>query len=183
MSSQIVATSRFRVFVGLTSALLCHPRFPTADCSSQDNDQHRSHCWSLSISLLDYQFLKMNSHSLTNFAVNRNHVNTIVSHIEVLLFFARDLCSTAQHLVYIRESSIQRSEQSIFDRILGIAKLFGSILAPITKFFTICSPIATFWTNSSSITMFWTRSFIHHDLLVTETSFPTFLLHQNLRIN
>ena len=47
------ATSRFRVFVGLTSALLCHPRFPTAESSSQDSDQHRSHCWSLSNSLLD----------------------------------------------------------------------------------------------------------------------------------
>ena len=45
MSSPIGATSRFRVFVGLTSALLCHTRFQTAD--------HRSHCWSLSISLLD----------------------------------------------------------------------------------------------------------------------------------
>ena len=44
--------SRFRVFVGLTSALLCHPRFPTADPSSQDNDQHHSHCLSLSMSLL-----------------------------------------------------------------------------------------------------------------------------------
>ena len=52
MSSPIGATSRFRVFVGLTSSLLCHLRFPTADSSSQDNDQHRSHCWSLSISLL-----------------------------------------------------------------------------------------------------------------------------------
>ena len=35
-------------------------------------------------------FLKMNSHSLTNFTVSRNHVTTIVSHIELLLFFARD---------------------------------------------------------------------------------------------
>ena len=52
-SSPIGAASRFRVFVGLTSALLCHHRFPTADSSSQDNDQHRSLCWSLWISLLD----------------------------------------------------------------------------------------------------------------------------------
>ena len=43
MSSPMGATSRFRVFVGLTSALLCHPRFPTADCSSHDNARHRSH--------------------------------------------------------------------------------------------------------------------------------------------
>ena len=53
MSSPIGATSRFRVFIGLTSALLCHPRFPTADSSSQDKDQYRSHWWSLLISLLD----------------------------------------------------------------------------------------------------------------------------------
>ena len=52
LPSPMGATSRFRVFVGLTSALLCHPRCPTADRSSQDNDQHRSHCWSLSISRL-----------------------------------------------------------------------------------------------------------------------------------
>ena len=54
-----------------------------------------------------HQFLKINSHSRTNFAVNRDHVNTIVSQIEILLSFARDLCSTAQHFVYIRESFIQ----------------------------------------------------------------------------
>ena len=48
MSSPIGATSRCRVFVGLTSALLL-----TVDCSSQDNDQHHLHCWSLSISLLN----------------------------------------------------------------------------------------------------------------------------------
>ena len=47
MSSPSGATSRIRVFVGLTSALLCHPRFPSADSSSQNNDQHRSHCWLL----------------------------------------------------------------------------------------------------------------------------------------
>ena len=53
MSSPSGATSRFRVSAGLTSALLCHHRFPTADSSLEDNDQHRSHCWSLSISLLE----------------------------------------------------------------------------------------------------------------------------------
>ena len=47
MSSPSGATSRFRVFVGLTSAQLCHLRFPTPDSSSQD--QH----WSPLISLLD----------------------------------------------------------------------------------------------------------------------------------
>ena len=31
-----------------------------------------------------------NNFSLTNFSVSRNHVTTIVSHMEVLLFFARD---------------------------------------------------------------------------------------------
>ena len=46
--------------------------------------------------------------------MNRNHETTIWSQIEVLLFFARDLCSAAQHLVCIRESSIPRSGQAIF---------------------------------------------------------------------
>ena len=91
MSSPIGATSRLRVFVGLTSALLYHLRFPIVDSSLQDHDQHRSRCCSLLISLLDssrienvvfeidwnefvlsipiHQFLKMNSHSLTNFTV------------------------------------------------------------------------------------------------------------------
>ena len=47
-------SSRLRVFVGLTSALLHHPRFPTAD-SSKDNDQHRSHRCSLLISHFSVQ--------------------------------------------------------------------------------------------------------------------------------
>ena len=98
-------SSRLRVFVGLTSALLYHPRFPTAD-SSKDNDQHRSHRCSLLISHFSiqveienvvfeidwnefvrsipfHQFLKMNSHSLTKFAVKMNHVSTIVSEVEI----------------------------------------------------------------------------------------------------
>ena len=59
-----------------------------------------------------HQFLKMSSHSLTKFAVNRNHVTTIVSQIEVLLSFVRDLCCTAQHLVSIHHW--------LFDRILHL---------------------------------------------------------------
>ena len=42
VSSPVGAASRFRVFVGPTSALLCHTRFPTAD--------HCSHRWFLWIS-------------------------------------------------------------------------------------------------------------------------------------
>ena len=136
MSSPIGATSRCRVFLVLQSALLCHPRHPIADISSQGNYQHRSHCWSLSVSLIGsgrnekcyfeidwcefflsmpvHQFLKMNSHYLTNFAVNRNHVTTIMSELEMHSTFANDLCSTAQHFVYISESSVQRPEQSVF---------------------------------------------------------------------
>ena len=62
------------------------------------------------ISMPVHKFLKMNSHSLTNFAVIRNHVSTIMSEVEILSSFARDLCSAAQHFVYTSESSIQRSE-------------------------------------------------------------------------
>ena len=61
-----------------------------------------------------HQFLKMSSHSLNNFAVNRDHVTTVTSQVEILSSFARDLCSTAQQFVYTSESSIQRSEQSVF---------------------------------------------------------------------
>ena len=65
----------------------------------------------------------MISHSLTNFAVNRDHVPTIVSQLEILSSLARGLCSAAQHLVYINESAVQKSEQTLFHRLLGTAKL------------------------------------------------------------
>ena len=46
------------------------------------------------LSMPVHQFLKMNSHP-DNFAVNRNHVSIIMSEVEILSSFARDLCSTA----------------------------------------------------------------------------------------
>ena len=71
----------------------------------------------------------MTCHSLTNFAVDRNHVSTVVSEVEILSSFARHLCSTAQNFVHSSEPSFQRSEQSVFVNILGITKLHrqGSI--------------------------------------------------------
>ena len=110
MSSPMGTATRFRVVVGFTNALLCHTRFPTVDSLSQNTARHLSHCGFLQTSLLgsdrnwEYHsqdklerpfhkrstISQMNSHSLTNFTVSRNHVTTIVSHIEVLLFFARD---------------------------------------------------------------------------------------------
>ena len=65
----------------------------------------------------------MSSHSLTNFAVNRNHVSTIMSEVEILSSFARDLCSTAQHFCvhqWLFHSEIWAIRSR---RILGIAKL------------------------------------------------------------
>ena len=59
-------------------------------------------------------FSKMNSHSLTTFAVNRNHVYTVMSEVEILSSFARDFCRTAQDFVHSSETSVQRSEQSVF---------------------------------------------------------------------
>ena len=59
-----------------------------------------------------HQFLNVSSLSLTNFAVNRNHVSTVVSEVEILSSFARDVCSAAQNFVHSSESSVQRSEQS-----------------------------------------------------------------------
>ena len=66
------------------------------------------------LSIPIHLFLKMNSHSLTNFAVNRNCVSTVMSEVEILSSFARDFCPTAQNFVHSSESSIQRSEQSVF---------------------------------------------------------------------
>ena len=66
------------------------------------------------LSMPVHPFLKMSSHSLTNFAVNRDHVTTVMSQVEILSSFARDLRSAAPHFVYTSESSIQRSEQSVF---------------------------------------------------------------------
>ena len=60
-----------------------------------------------------HQFLKMNPHSLTTVAVNKNHVSTAMSEVEILSSFAHDFCSTAQNSVYTGESSIQRTEQSV----------------------------------------------------------------------
>ena len=48
----------------------------------------------------------MNSHSLTNFTVSRNHVTTTVSHREVLLFCTRDFCRNAQNFGYPSEFGI-----------------------------------------------------------------------------
>ena len=91
-----------------------------------------------------YQFLKMISHSLTNFAVIRNPVSTVMSEVEILSSFARDFGSTAQHFMYTSESSIQRSEQSIF--VVSLELPSSTIRNP----FTTGSPIeyslsCSFW--------------------------------------
>ena len=53
----------------------------------------------LILSIPAHQLLEVVSHSLNNFAANRHHVTTVVmSQIEILSSFARDLCSAAQHL-------------------------------------------------------------------------------------
>ena len=52
MSSPMGTASRFRVVIGLTSALLCHTRFPTVDSLSQNTARHLSHCEFLQTSLL-----------------------------------------------------------------------------------------------------------------------------------
>ena len=68
-------------------------------------------------SFFPYQFTnfwKVISHCLTNFAVNRNHLSTVMSEVEILSSFARNFCRTAQNFVHSRDSSVQRSEQSVF---------------------------------------------------------------------
>ena len=93
-----------------------------------------------------HQFLEMNAHSLTNVAVNRNHVSTIMSEVEILSSFARDLCSTAQNFVYTSECSIQRSEQSVF--VVSLELSSTTIRNP----FTTGSPI-----ESSISCSLWTK--------------------------
>ena len=98
------------------------------------------------LSMPVHQFLKMNSHSLTNFAVNRNHVTTVMSQVEILSSFASDLCSGAHHFVCTSESSIQRSEQSAF--VVPLKLPSSTIWNP----FTTGSPI-----ESSISCSIWTK--------------------------
>ena len=99
------------------------------------------------LSMPAHQFLRMNRHSLFNFAVNRNHVTTVTSEVEILSCFARDFCNTAEHFVNTSESSIQRSaEQSVF--VVFLESPSSTIKNPSTT----CSP-----TESSISCSFWTK--------------------------
>ena len=98
------------------------------------------------LSMPVHQFLKMSSHSLTNFAVNLNHVATVMSQIEILSSFARDPCSTAQDFVHTSESSVQRSEQIVF--IISLTLPRSTIWNP----FTTGSPM-----ESSISCSIWTK--------------------------
>ena len=115
--------------------------------------------WTGMRSFFPCQILKMNSHSLTNFAVNRNNVSTVMSEVEILSFFARDLCSTEQHFVYTSEPSIQKSEQSV------------AIISLILPSSTIRNPITTGSPIESSISCSFTHS-NRFGLLVALTSKP-----------
>ena len=53
-----------------------------------------------------------------------------MSEVEILSSFACDLCSTAEHFVYTSESSIQRSEQSVF--IVPLTLPSSTIRNPLT---------------------------------------------------
>ena len=88
----------------------------------------------------------MSSHSLTNFALNTNHVSTVVSEVEILSSFARDLCSTAQNFVHSSESSVQRSEQSV--SVVSLELPSSTIRNPFNIGSTIESSIScSFWTK------------------------------------
>ena len=98
-SSPIGATSRPRIFVGLTSALPFHTRFPTAESCSHflgfcgfqhsvqveiENVVFEIHGNELVSSMPVHQFLRRSYDSLTIFAVNRDHVTAVMSQIEIL---------------------------------------------------------------------------------------------------
>ena len=91
-------------------------------------------------------FSKKNSHSLTNFTVNRNHVTTVVSKVEILSSFVRDFRSSAQNFVCTSESSIHGSEQSV---------LIVSLELPSS---TVRNPVTTGSPKESSVSCsFWTE--------------------------
>ena len=99
-------------------------------------------------SFFPYQFtsFSMNSHSLTDFAVNRNNASTVMSEVEILSSFARDLCSTAQNFVYTSQCSIQRSEQSVF--VVSLELPSSTIRNPLTTGSPIESSIScSLWAN------------------------------------
>ena len=93
----------------------------------------------LVLSIPAHQFLKMNSHSVTNFVVNRDHVATFMFRIEILSSSARDLCSIAQH--HTGESSVQRSEQTVF--VVSLKLPSSTIRNPFTTDIPIESSISS----------------------------------------
>ena len=98
------------------------------------------------LSMPIHQFLKKNSHSLTNFTVNWNHVTTVMSKVEILSSFVRDFRSTAQNFVCTSESSIHGSEQSV---------LIVSLELPSS---TVRNPVTTGSPTESSVSCsFWTK--------------------------
>ena len=128
-------TSRFSIFVGLTTAPFCHSRsrllrvvrkivgvcrFHISAQVELENVVFEIYWNELFSSLSGQQFLETTSHLLTHFAVNGNHVTTVMSQIEIFSSFARDLCSTAQ-------PSVQRSKQTVFIVTLDIAKVHHQI--------------------------------------------------------
>ena len=112
-----------------------------------------------------HQLVKMNSDSLTNFAVSLNHVTTIMSEVEILSPFARNLCSTAQHFVYTGESSIQRSELSVF---IVFLKLPSSTIrnpftngSPIESSISCCLCTKTQWERVHCSSCVQVQTFTH----------------------
>ena len=93
-----------------------------------------------------HQFFEVISLSLTNFALNGNHASTVMSEVEILSSFARDLCSTAEHFVYTSESSVQRSGQPVL--VVSSELPSSTIKNPFTTGCSIESSISWhIWTN------------------------------------
>ena len=146
MSSPIGARSLFRVSVGPTSELLCHTRVFDADWDERFS------------SVPSHQSLEMHPHFMTNFALHWKHETTVGSHVEILSSFARDCSSIAQHFVCTRESSVQRSTQTVFIETL---KLPSS---------TLKDTLTTGFSKESSISCsIWTKvqsTCVHHSSCV-----------------
>ena len=69
-----------------------------------------------------------------------------MSEVEILSSFAHDFCTTAQHFVCTSESSIQKSEQSVF--VLSMQLPRSTIKNPFTTGSSTESSVAcSFWTK------------------------------------
>ena len=107
-STPTSADSMFRIFMLLTLSQLLGIWGFTLALRTSASKGYSSSSFSISTSS---QSFEVHSHFM---AMHWSHETTVGSQVEILSSFARAFSSTAEHFVYTRESSVQRSAQAIF---------------------------------------------------------------------